>query len=83
MDEKANKEAFDRKIKLEEENLLREENLERERLAKLEQLLIKQMKERLLSILNERAQVGDVRESDVKESEIIDIEVEEAIAQKV
>lgn len=41
MDERANKEAFDRKIKLEEENLLREENLERERLAKLEQMLIK------------------------------------------
>lgn len=55
MDEKANKEAFDRKIKLEEQSLLREEQLERQRLARLEQMLIKQMKERLLSILNERA----------------------------
>ena len=72
MDELKDREAFQARLKEEELKLRREEQAESERLANLEQQLIKELKNKLFALLNERTQISDVRESDVKESELID-----------
>lgn len=72
MDELKDREAFQARLREEELKLRREEQAESERLANLEQQLIKELKNKLFALLNERTQISDVRESDVKESELID-----------
>ena len=72
MDELKDREAFQARLKEEELKLRREEQAESERLANLEQQLIKELKNKLFALLNERTQISDVRESDVKESELMD-----------
>jgi len=56
-----------------------DEKLERERLLKLEQTLIRELREKLMALLNEQAGYADVREMDVRESEQIDKQVNLAL----
>lgn len=81
MDELRDKEAFQARLREEELKLRKEEQVEAERLVSLEQQLIKELKNKLFELLNERSQISDVRESDVKESELIDQQIQLAIEQ--
>lgn len=81
MDELRDKEAFQARLMEEELKLRKEEQVEAERLVSLEQQLIKELKNKLFELLNERSQISDVRESDVKESELIDQQIQLAIEQ--
>jgi len=52
--------------------LAKADEQEQKRLVDLERQLIDEMKQNLFAILNEKAKISDVRESDVKEIEFID-----------
>ena len=52
--------------------MIKAEEAERQRLANLEKQLIEEMRLKLASLLNEKAKMSDVRESDTKEFENID-----------
>lgn len=45
---------------------------ERKRLIEMERMLIDELKAKLMSILNEKSKLSDMRENDVKEIENID-----------
>lgn len=56
-----------------EELIIRKaEEEERKRLIEMERMLIDELKAKLMSILNEKSKLSDMRENDVKEIENID-----------
>lgn len=63
---------YKKKVEFEELIIRKAEEEERKRLIEMERMLIDELKAKLMSILNEKSKLSDMRENDVKEIENID-----------